>query len=106
VEPFADHVTIDSVNNATNLPDNSLVYTVIFNASSIASATEIAVTGYDGDPASPFDIGTPGPVNTEYNVGEEIQSNFYAIPEPAVASLIGVFGMGLIAGRRLFRKEV
>jgi len=106
VEPFADHVTINSVNNAKKLPDNSLIYTVIFNADSIASATKIAVTGYDGDPSSPFDIGTPGAVNTEYNAGNEIQSDFYAVPEPAVAGLIGIFGMGLIATRRIFRKDI
>ena len=99
-------ITINSVNNAKTLPDSSKVYTVFFNASSIAAATEIAVTGYDGHPDTPFDIGTPGPVNTEYNVGNEIQSNFYAIPEPAVAGLIGIFGTGLIAVRRVFRKEV
>jgi hypothetical protein len=92
-----------------NVPENSFVYAIFFNASSIASATEIAVTGYDGDPKSPFDVGqsgiAPNPVKT-YGIGTEIQSDFYAVPEPAVAGLIGIFGMGLIATRRIFRKDI
>jgi len=98
-------ITLNPLSNAATLSDNSKVYSIIFNAADISSATKIAVTGYTGNPASPFDIGTPQAVNTTYSIGNEIQSDFYAIPEPAVAGLIGIFGTGLIVARRLFSKE-
>ena len=106
VDTGGGDITLNPIDNAAKLPDHSSVYSVIFNATSMGSATKMVVTGYREDPTSPFDIGTPQPTNTKYNLGSDIaSSSFRAVPEPAVASLLSIFGVGIVSLRRFFRRH-
>lgn len=79
-----------------NVADNSHVYSVIFNAATIGSATQFVVAD-----SSPFDVGVHDPA-IAYDLGSSIAGDYQAIPEPTVMALIGVFGGGLMVVRRFF----
>ena len=79
------------------------VKTIIYSAHDKASAslfaefTEQVTFSWSTTPAA------PGSVN--YNAGVVTATQWQAIPEPAVAGLIGIFGTGILVTRRLFSKE-
>lgn len=82
-------------------PDNAEIYSVIFNATSITGATEFVVVD-----STTFNVGAVSAPSAplDYNT-TSIAGGWQAIPEPAVASLIGLFGVGTLFGRRIFRKD-
>lgn len=82
-----------------SVPDNIDVYTVIFNASSvgIGGASQFVVAD-----SATFNTGS-GVTPIPYDVSG-IAGDWQAIPEPAVASFIVIFGGGLLVGRRIFKK--
>lgn len=85
---------------AVSVEDSVDIYTVLFNSSTLGGATSFIVA----EP-TPVDSGVGGvgtPVN--YNLGTTFSGNWQAVPEPAVASLIAIFGGGLLVSRRIFSK--
>ena len=98
LEYFIAWTQVKTVTNVS-VTDNIDVYTVVFNKNNMGSATEFVVAD-----ASPFDVGVHDPA-TDYNLGSSIAGSFQAIPEPAVAGLLGIFGGGMLITRRIFKKE-
>lgn len=85
---------------APSVPDDIDVYTVIFNASSVGlgGASQFVVAD-----SATFNTGS-GFTPIPYDVSG-IAGDWQAIPEPAVAGLIVIFGGGLLVGRRIFGKS-
>jgi hypothetical protein len=80
------------------------VKTVIYNAPTKEAAglfaefsAPITIPDWSSDPAPPAVF--------EYNAGSVVAGDWQAIPEPAVASLIGIFGGGLFFVKRRFAKK-
>ena len=102
VNPFSTLMTLQTQPDLNVQPDGANVYTVIFDATSMALATSFVVVD-----ATPFDIGAGGTGEPPlppiaYSAGSSIAGDYQVIPEPAVAALLGIFGGGLLVARRLF----
>jgi hypothetical protein len=79
--------------------DNADVYTVIYNASSVGLASQFVVAD-----SSPFNVES-GEITPHFYTVSGIAGDWQAIPEPAVAGLIVIFGGGMLIGRRIFGKS-
>jgi hypothetical protein len=97
VNPFLTVMTLNTVPNVS-VADDIHVYTVIIDASTLVGAANLIVAD-----TSPFDVGQHDPA-VDYNIGSDLAGNWQAIPEPAVASFIMIFGGGLLFSRRIFMK--
>jgi len=91
---YADAQDANGLNGKT-------VKSVIYNSDSKASATAFAVFSKQYT----FSWGSPPPPSiTDYYAGVVNSSDWQAVPEPAVAGLIAIFGTGSIFARRIFRR--
>jgi hypothetical protein len=97
LEFFIAWIQLKTVTNV-DVDDNIDVYTVIFDQTTMGAASSFVVAD-----ANPYDVGANDPA-VDYNLGSSIAGEFQAIPEPAVASFILIFGGGLLVSRRLFSK--
>ncbi len=93
--PFSGVASLNSID--TNATDNINVYTLLFNATSIASATQFIVldsTSFDigavSSPSTPTDYVAPAPLGSWQQV----------VPEPATFLLFGMGAMGAWLVRR------
>lgn len=77
------------------------VKTVIYDASTTNAASYFAE--FDNQYVISW-IDNPGPPSTipDYFAGGVSQGDWQAVPEPAVAGLIGIFGGGMLVVRRFF----
>ena len=86
------------------------VKTLIFNAPKKEDATLYAeftqrmTLSWDTSPTTPDSLDyNAGIVSSTYDpLGQGTPGQWQAIPEPAVAALLGIFGGGLLVARRLF----
>ena len=84
----------------TDIDNDTRIYTVLYDGATIAEANQFIVADtatYDTgiDETKPYNIGT-------FDSDQQWQT---IIPEPAVASLICIFGGGLLIKRRIFNKS-
>lgn len=92
--------SIDTLPNQ-NIGDNYDVYTVIFNAADMLTATQFVVAD-----SAPQDIGSVAAPDTPFQYSiSDISGTMQAIPEPAVATLISLFGGGMLFGRRIMKRR-
>lgn len=83
------------------------VKTVIYDAADKGSAQYFA----EFTAQTTFTWGTPAPPSVDYFAGVVTSvtgtqpGEWQAIPEPAVAGLLSIAGIGLLFGRRIFRKD-
>ncbi|MBN2163665.1 MAG: hypothetical protein JXR25_03530 [Pontiellaceae bacterium] len=86
--------------NASIQPDDNInIYSVLFNTSDFVLNPPSQFIVADTDPVNSGAGGSGSPVNYTIN---SFAGDWQAIPEPAVASLIGVAGIGFLFTRRLF----
>lgn len=102
VNPFSTLLLLDTQSDIDVQPNGANVYSVIFDAGTMLGATNFVVAD-----STPFDVGSGGagepPVTTvSYSLGTTITGDWQAVPEPAVASLILIFGGSMLVGRRVF----
>lgn len=83
--------------------NGSTFKTVVYDASTAAAANYTA--DFSVTPQLSWSWSSPSPpTDVDYLAGGVSQGDWQAIPEPAVAGLIGLFGGGMLLYRRLFSK--
>ena len=77
------------------------------NAGLFAEFTQQTTFFWSTEPAPPGAVTyNAGIVSSTYDpLGQGIPGQWQAIPEPAVAGLLGIFGGGMLITRRIFKKE-
>lgn len=98
LQPYLNTIELKTI-TSLSVEDNAYVYSVIFDAASVASSAFFVVAD-----SETYDVKITNPA-VDYNLGNSIAGNFkQVIPEPAVASFIAIFGIGIIFTKRIFGK--
>ncbi len=93
-------LTFYNFSKTVQVEDNVDIYTVLFDSSDVTMASQYIVADSAPTDSGAGDTGSP----VSYNIGDTFSGTWQAIPEPAVASFIAIFGGGMLFARRIFKK--